>query len=69
MSPLIENVSDTARWVAMYRAQESSRPDALFHDPFAERLAASAVAPSSRACPAASAGAGPWSCAPSRSTG
>jgi methyltransferase (TIGR00027 family) len=39
MSPLIENVSDTARWVAMYRAQESSRPDALFHDPFAERLA------------------------------
>jgi len=39
MSPLIENVSDTARWVAMYRAQESSRPDALFHDPYAERLA------------------------------
>jgi methyltransferase (TIGR00027 family) len=39
MSPLIENVSDTARWVAMYRAQESRRPDALFHDPFAERLA------------------------------
>jgi methyltransferase (TIGR00027 family) len=39
MSPLIENVSDTARWVAMYRAEESKRPDALFHDPFAERLA------------------------------
>jgi methyltransferase (TIGR00027 family) len=37
--PLIRNVSDTARWVAVYRAQESSRPDALFHDPFAERLA------------------------------
>ena len=36
---MIENVSDTARWVAWYRAQESSRPDALFRDPFAARLA------------------------------
>jgi methyltransferase (TIGR00027 family) len=35
---LIRNVSDTARWVAMYRAQESARPDALFRDPWAERL-------------------------------
>ncbi|HEX4962445.1 MAG TPA: class I SAM-dependent methyltransferase, partial [Thermoanaerobaculia bacterium] len=35
----IENVSDTARWVAVYRAMESARPDAIFHDPFAERLA------------------------------
>ena len=35
----IENVSDTARWVAMYRAMESERPDALFHDPFARTLA------------------------------
>ena len=30
---------DTARWVATYRATESARPDALFHDPLAERLA------------------------------
>lgn len=37
--PLIRNVSDTARWVAVYRAQESERPDAIFHDPFARRLA------------------------------
>jgi methyltransferase (TIGR00027 family) len=37
--PLIRDVSDTARWVAMYRARESARPDALFHDPWAERLA------------------------------
>lgn len=36
--PLIEGVSDTARWVAMYRAQESARPDALFRDPWAARL-------------------------------
>jgi methyltransferase (TIGR00027 family) len=35
----IENISDTARWVAVYRAMESKRPDALFNDPFAERLA------------------------------
>jgi methyltransferase (TIGR00027 family) len=35
----IDNISDTARWVAMYRAMESERPDALFHDPFAKRLA------------------------------
>lgn len=36
---VIDNVSDTALWVAVYRAQESVRPDALFHDPLAERLA------------------------------
>lgn len=33
------SVSDTARWVAAYRAMESARVDALFRDPFAERLA------------------------------
>ena len=36
---LISNVSDTARWVAAYRAWESARPDALFRDPLAARLA------------------------------
>lgn len=35
----IENVSDTARWVAVYRAMETERPDAIFRDPFAARLA------------------------------
>src|ERR1019366_2678258 len=35
----IEHVSDTARWVAVYRAMETERPDAIFHDPFARRLA------------------------------
>jgi methyltransferase (TIGR00027 family) len=34
----IENVSDTALWVASFRAQESEGPDALFHDPWATRL-------------------------------
>ena len=37
--PLIRNVSDTARWVAVFRAIESERPDAVFRDPFARRLA------------------------------
>lgn len=36
---LVSNVSDTARWVAAYRAWESERPDALFRDPLAARLA------------------------------
>src|SRR5256884_5744121 len=38
-SGTIQHVSDTARWVALYRAMESERPDALFHDPFARKLA------------------------------
>lgn len=36
---VITHVSDTARWTALHRATESARPDALFHDPLAERLA------------------------------
>jgi methyltransferase (TIGR00027 family) len=36
---LVGNISDTARWVAAYRAAESERADALFHDPWAARLA------------------------------
>jgi len=35
----IDNVSDTARWVAVYRAMETARPDAIFRDPYADRLA------------------------------
>ena len=35
----IRDVSDTALWVAIYRADESKRKDALFHDPYADRLA------------------------------
>jgi methyltransferase (TIGR00027 family) len=36
---LIRDISDTARWAAVYRARESDRPDALFRDPLARRLA------------------------------
>jgi len=39
MQPLVENISDTAKWVAFFRAEESERPDAVFHDPFARKLA------------------------------
>jgi methyltransferase (TIGR00027 family) len=35
----VRGVSDTARWVAYFRARETQRPDALFRDPYAERLA------------------------------
>ena len=36
--PSIRHVSDTAIWVAYYRAIESERPDALFNDQLAKRL-------------------------------
>ena len=36
---LIRDVSDTARWMAVYRARESEREDAVFRDPFARALA------------------------------
>ncbi len=35
---LIKDVSDTAFWVAYFRARESARSDALFNDPFAGKL-------------------------------
>src|SRR5256885_7002805 len=37
--PLIRDISDTARWMAVYRARESERSDAVFRDPFARALA------------------------------
>ena len=38
-SRAVRNISDTARWVAYFRARETQRQDALFCDPYAERLA------------------------------
>lgn len=35
----IQDVADTAFWVAYYRAKESERSDAMFRDPFAKELA------------------------------
>ncbi len=37
--PPLRDISDTARWVAVYRARESARPDAVFRDLLAARLA------------------------------
>jgi methyltransferase (TIGR00027 family) len=37
--PLIRDISDTARWMAVYRARETDRHDAVFRDPFARALA------------------------------
>ena len=36
---VVDRVQDTASWVAMARALESERSDALFHDSLARRLA------------------------------
>src|SRR2546425_904878 len=35
----VRNISVTARWAAVFRARETERADALFRDPYAERLA------------------------------
>lgn len=35
----VRNISDTALWAAYFRANESKRPDALYRDPYAEKLA------------------------------
>ncbi len=37
--PLIRNISDTALWVAMYRAWELDQKNPVFRDPYARRLA------------------------------
>jgi methyltransferase (TIGR00027 family) len=37
--PAVRNVSDTALWMAVFRAQETERKDALFYDPYARQLA------------------------------
>src|SRR5215218_10081906 len=55
----IENVSDTARWVAYYRALETERPDALFRDPYARALAGARGAAIAAALPGGRAAA--WS--------
>lgn len=36
---IIRNISDTAFWMAVYRARETERRIPLFKDPFADRLA------------------------------
>lgn len=47
----IRHISDTARWVAHYRALESARGDALFHDHLAARIAGERGAAMARSMP------------------
>ena len=47
----VTHVSDTALWVAMYRAMETDRPDAHFRDPLARKLAGPRVEEILRAIP------------------
>jgi methyltransferase (TIGR00027 family) len=39
MDPVIRDISDTARWMAVHRARETDRRDAVFRDPHARALA------------------------------
>lgn len=39
MDSAVRHISDTALWAARYRARETERPDGLFRDPLARRLA------------------------------
>ena len=39
VKPAITTFSETALWVAVHRALETERPDAVFRDPYARRLA------------------------------
>ncbi len=48
---VVRNISDTALWAAHFRAQETRRPDALFRDPYAEKLGAQQGAEIARTLP------------------
>lgn len=58
--PLIRNISDTARWVAVYRARETERQDPIFRDPFARRLAGERGDEIARSLPAVTSNDWPW---------
>lgn len=58
--PLIRDISDTARWVAVYRARETERPNALFQDPFARKLAGERGEQIARELPTLTPGSNEW---------
>ncbi|HTQ79752.1 MAG TPA: SAM-dependent methyltransferase [Thermoanaerobaculia bacterium] len=51
MIEIVEDIAETARWVAIHRAIESERPDALFRDPYARALAGERGAEIERSLP------------------
>ncbi|WP_019200975.1 SAM-dependent methyltransferase [Tsukamurella sp. 1534] len=60
MTEPVRTVDDTARWVAHHRAVESARPDALFRDPLAARLAGATGRAIAECAEPASAGGDAW---------
>jgi methyltransferase (TIGR00027 family) len=48
---VVRNISDTALWAAHFRAEETKRPDAMFRDPYAEKLGALQGTEMARALP------------------
>jgi len=57
---IVRNISDTALWAAYFRAQETRRPDALFRDPYAEKLGAQQGAEIARTLPEGQSHAWAW---------
>jgi methyltransferase (TIGR00027 family) len=57
---IVRHISDTALWAAYFRAQETRRPDALFRDPYAEKLGAQQGAEIARTLPEGQSHAWAW---------
>jgi methyltransferase (TIGR00027 family) len=57
---MVRNISDTALWAAYFRAQETRRPDALFRDPYVEKLGAQQGAEIARTLPEGQSHAWAW---------
>jgi len=57
---VVRHISDTALWAAYFRAEETKRPDALFRDPYAEKLERGKGAEIARAIPEGQAHAWSW---------
>src|SRR5436190_17469113 len=60
MEKVVRDISDTARWVTVYRARESERSDAVFRDPYARALAGDRGEQIANALPVAQQNAWAW---------
>jgi len=56
----VRHISDTALWAAHFRAEETRRPDAMFRDPYAEKLGAARGGEMARNLPAGEDNAWAW---------
>jgi methyltransferase (TIGR00027 family) len=57
---VVGHISDTALWAAYFRAEETKRPDAMFRDPYAEKLEAGKGIEIARSIPEGQAHAWAW---------